>query len=737
MFCPKCGKPTEEGQTLCPECLAAEAPAQEIPVQQAPAQEAPAQEAFELNLTGEEAPKAKKAKKEKKPGKKLFGKIPLGGAIAIGASIVLVITLVLGFWLGGWADVIGEWFNWLKKPAEHKDNVEEKSLTSEESTSDVAVLKRGTTKVYGAFVEALRSGDTATAMSLRVELGDELGNLIASAAGMSGDSEEAAAVAEILKAFKKAELNLNTCGSGELAQDDVGLMVNGYDLAGIRVIMDALNGRIYMGITKPVALQGDYIYVDVDINEAMAQAGATMSPAEVQAALSAAADRLPSEEEFAAMLDAFIMTAIREIDDVERERETLEADGIKQSFTVLTYKIDQSTAADMMVAIMEEAADNDTFRDVLEAVSLLSEGLGGDPIPVDDFLSQLEAMADSYEGVETDDDAGEIVIKTYVDAKGFVQGRSIILDEIVGEEAEITYLTATKGSKQGFCLEVKGEEGTLMELKGTATVKKGLSTGSYKLKVQGQEGLILETKNFDFNNFTGTLRIKLGKAIVESIEASAPVSAFIDLSGAALDLTLGEGSLDVGLYLNNKLLFSVGMTVKAGTESTVTIPDNAISAEDQIAMLQWVEKFNDEELIRSELKKAGLDKILDLLLNANMEVGRPNMEITTSGDASDYKYGTGIIIPGTAAQVGTVTAHPDGTYTIEYSDGTSVTKPSPGITTLDPDEVISYEDILAAAGSSSYEGSVGSVIISPAAPSEESSEVITHDELLAQAEKSN
>ena len=49
-----------------------------------PAQEAPAQEAFELNLTGEEAPKAKKAKKEKKPGKKLFGKIPLGGAIAIG-----------------------------------------------------------------------------------------------------------------------------------------------------------------------------------------------------------------------------------------------------------------------------------------------------------------------------------------------------------------------------------------------------------------------------------------------------------------------------------------------------------------------------------------------------------------------------------------------------------------------------------------------------------------------------
>ena len=195
-------------------------------------------------------------------------------------------------------------------------------------------------------------------------------------------------------------------------------------------------------------------------------------------------------------------------------------------------------------------------------------------------------------------------------------GKDVDLEEAVGEKAEITYVTTASGSKQGFLLEVVGEDGTMATLEGSGTKKSGAVTGTYALEAMGEELLILELQNFNSVTMTGTIKVKPGEMIVQEIEGSVPVSALIDLSKIALELTLGDGSFDLAVTMNDKLLVSAGMTMKAGTASgSITVPGNAVDATDNDAMLAWADKFaNGEEVILNQLEKVGLRDLFEMLI---------------------------------------------------------------------------------------------------------------------------
>jgi len=632
MFCPKCGKPTEDGQLLCPECLAAQAPAPQAPVEQVPVEPAPQytppvqqapqyappvqqapQESFNLNFGGNPAPQSAKAPKVKKL---LFGKLSMGAAIGGGIALIAVITLVIGFVFGGWWGYVSDFFaRTFQKPEAYKNTVESAALTSEESNSEIALVKRSLTSAYGAYIEML-GGNGAVDMSVRAELGTELTKLLENAMASQGNAAATTGVAEVLKALQKAEITLNSKTDGDLSQTDLGVNLNGQALAGARLIYDALSGKLYAGITEPAGLNDQFVYVDLE--ELMMQAGATMPDEETMAVMAALAQQLPSEEEFSAMLDAFILAAMGEITEVEKSNEKLEAGGVSQSFTVLTYDISEQTAMDVVVALMEEASANDTFKKFVEAICNTAAEMGGMEMSADDIIAQISAMADSFEDTGYEPSTETVItIKTYVDKKGDIQGRTFDLEEAVGEKAEITYVTTASGSKQGFLLEVVGEDGTMATLEGSGTKKSGAVTGTYALEAMGEELLILELQNFNSVTMTGTIKVKPGEMIVQEIEGSVPVSALIDLSKIALELTLGDGSFDLAVTMNDKLLVSAGMTLKAGAASgSISVPANAVDANDTAALEAWAKKFEEsgEEVIMNQLEKVGLRDLFEMLI---------------------------------------------------------------------------------------------------------------------------
>ena len=425
-----------------------------------------------MNFGGNPAPQSAKAPKVKKL---LFGKLSMGAAIGGGIALIAVIALVIGFVFGGWWGYVSDFFaRTFQKPEAYKNTVESAALTSEESNSEIALVKRSLTSAYGAYIEML-GGNGNMDMSVRAELGTELTKLLESAMVSQGNGASTTAMAELLKALQKAEISLSSKTDGDLSQADLGINLNGQTLAGIRLIYDVLSGKLYAGITEPAGLNDQYIYVDYD--ELLARSGLSMSSEEMMAASAALAQQLPSEEEFSAMLDAFILAAMGEITEVEKSNEKLEAGGVSQSFTVLTYDISEQTAMDVVVALMEEASTNATFKQILEAVFGYAAELGAEEMSADDIIAQISAMADSFEDTGYEPSTETVItIKTYVDKKGDIQGRTFDLEEAVGEKTEISYVTTASGSKQGFLLEVVGEDGTMATLEGSGTKKSGAVT---------------------------------------------------------------------------------------------------------------------------------------------------------------------------------------------------------------------------------------------------------------------
>ena len=621
MFCPKCGKPVEEGQTLCPECLAAAAPAQEAaaPVQEAPVQapvipvqETPAPEEINLNLSGEESPAPAKKKKP-------IGKIILAVIAALTAG-----ALAYGFiWGGLWYRLVNFFNRTFQDPEEYKNTVESNALTREDSKSDLALAKRGVTQVYGAYVNALNMGDGAAAVSLRMELGNELANLINSAASMD-DSADIEATKEFLDVFRKVEFKVDTNITSNATSAEYDFLLNDEELVGMKMIIDSLNGKIYMGVSDPEDVNSDYVRFDMNemmssMSEDAAIAGipnaSTAIDPQAAATMIELASQLPSEEEFSAMLDAFIMAAIGAIDDVEEERKSMTAGGVTEKFTVLTYTITESTAADMSVAVLEEATTNATFRKFLEAIANVSASATGETISVDETLAEFDNMAETLKSGQTLTGSSEaLVIKTYVDNKGFIRGRTIVLDELVGQSIEITYLSATSGRTQGFNFEVKSGIFTMVQLEGSATKKKDLITGTYEVSTIMQDVAVIELKDFNTETFTGTIQFKPGKYIVDALESSEPAISFLDLSKLMLELKLGENALDAGIYLNNKLLISAGASYTAGESTTVTIPSNAVDGSYAEATEQWSQQI--QSALEDKLDELGLD---DLYENAMAE----------------------------------------------------------------------------------------------------------------------
>lgn len=705
MYCKKCGKPTEEGQRLCPECLAAEVPAPEIvPAEASPDAKIVVSEEplFELNLTGEETPtKGKKAKKEKKPPKMLFGKISLKAAIISGVSLLAVTGIVLAV-IFLWPYITDFFARTFQSPEEYKNTVEENALTREDSNSELVLAKRGVVKVYGAFVEALCNGDGASAIALRGELTDELATLLNTAMTFTGGD---ATTKELVKSLRKLNLDININENGELVLKDFLVHVNGQDLAGVREITDSAGNKRYIAITDNGTPIGDYACYDMD--------------AHYIDSLVIMARQLPSEEDFSAMLDTFLITAIREIKDVEMESASLEAAGVEQSFTVLTYEIDAETFRNISVAVLEEAASNATFRKILNAYSTFIEATTGESYPVDDMIDVLNASAERMANSELSDET--LVIETYVDKKGYIQGRKIILDDFYGGKNRITYLTATGGFKQGFSLTLDNETGTVLQFEGTATLQDDLVEGSYKLEYNQEKILTVKLKKFDPETFTGTIQITPGDAVIESLTEAYPMLSFVDISKAMVEITLGEDSIDVAGYLNNRLLATVGLSIGDGTSGAVSIPSNTFSVSDAKTLAQWQQE--NITFLLDRLEAAGLESLADML----NRVSSPETESNTV--VIDPESGQ-INVGGTS--FGTITVNPDGTYTYTNPDGTSVTTP-----------IIQIPD-----GSSSTESYAGTVTITPSAPSANEGkqivitpinpgETIAYEDLLIQAEKAS
>lgn len=558
MFCHKCGKPVEEGQTICPECAALEA-----------------QDTFELNQ-----PVGKKTKKRN-------WKLPV-----ILSSVVLLLAaaavLVWGFFISG-----------TFLPAQNYMMKVEKKAVSE-SLSSVG-------KVYGTFMSAkpseneLKMGAKA---DMHLLLGEEVIEMIESYAAERGEDADLSFLSDIA-------IDLETAMEGNFTLMNMGIGLNNKSVLTMSMLTNAQDMEMYFGLPE---LSDTFMKIKPEMPDNSGYPGAAVVPTvdyeEILEMVEQMQEVLPSEETFTALLEKYILLVLEQIEDAEKETETVKVGDAEQKLNVITVKLSEKDALKIAKAVLKEAKGDKDLKKILQDIGDYAEEVGSDAIDedlYDSFKAGIENALDSIDDmIEEASNKATLEIKTYVNNQMEIVGRSIKEKE---SGMKVSYITVWQGKKFGFEAELPQD----IEIKGEGTKNKGIISGEYELVVNDEEMLTVEISDYDEKKAeegypTGTLLIKPSEELLDSALGSASPVASLLLDDLAVELKFNtsetKADTSIKLLTGDKLLFGITASME-NKEIAVEEPEKYIVADSKEDAGQWGRTLDMEALFQ-KLEDAGV-----------------------------------------------------------------------------------------------------------------------------------
>ena len=334
MFCMKCGKPLEEGQTLCSDCAAqemaqvpeaapVEQPAEVTELEQtaAPAEASEAEQMPESECDTFELSTADSEPVQKAPKKK-------GGLIAAIVAAVVVVAAAIGIVLnlgsiGGFID------RNFKSPAKYFYDVESAAIAQYS-----AVL----TQAYGAVQETPVTQQNASKTDMRLTLGDDILSLLETALQQEGLSTDA-------QWLRQIKLSYSTNIQEAAMQMVLGLGLGDQDLLSADVIMDSDDGKVYIGIPE---INDTYFYGEVTSGAPTFDAGAAFTQG--TELVEGFVQSLPDKKEWNDMINTYAGIVLSGIKNVEKTEEVVTVGGASQKMVVLTATVTAAEVADMAFA---------------------------------------------------------------------------------------------------------------------------------------------------------------------------------------------------------------------------------------------------------------------------------------------------------------------------------------------------------------------------------------------------
>lgn len=612
MFCTNCGKNLEEGGAFCPNCGAAvaqtpqtsESPVEEASVQvtepvaevQAPAEEKPVAEAqpeaaeepvaqaSAAEEAGGEAPAEEVAFESPAqpdvPKDSIFKKIGRGlykarWLLGVGVPVLAVAAFVFFNW------------NWLSgmavktfgTPAEYFAYAENASL--KDSVADFSTL-------YGNLAGSMQS---AQGGGMRGEVTMTVGAYLRTMLASSGmDMSWLDEVSVGMEAVADKD------GNGEYSVD---LAISDEEIVRLHIVADEEGQAVYVGLP---GLHSDYVKLDLSAMEVDEE---TMAQLEVyMGALQEAMQAIPSEEAMNDLLNRYLDIIISNIDNAEQKSTELTVKGVTQSVTEVVVELDTRTVAKILKAVLVEARNDQTIKDVLVAVSDLAVMEGGQDVDVvamyekaiDDLLAQYQDIPDEANTVLC-------VLHDYIDGSHSVVGRKIV----VGEEAVFYYASVEDGGDMALTVEVNGEP----VFAGKGTKSGDAVTGTFEIIDNGNSVFSFDVKDLDLSRLAdgyaeGQIRFTL------PVEGAAMRSSSTVLQ-LSFDIEPDQVVYTVAMYMGASELISIRAEMEEIDGRTVTIPSQSVTVSDEQGLTQWANGLDSEELLK-RLKDAGLEELINQLM---------------------------------------------------------------------------------------------------------------------------
>ena len=590
MFCKNCGKEFPEGAKFCDACgtkleennVAVEEAAVEnvketevTPVEEAPVAEAPVAEA-----PVEEAPVAEAPKKKKK-----LGKVIISAAVIVavlGATVFASFPYVKNF--------VEKTFS---SPEKYYQNVEERSVNEIGSAiADVFDEIKKSGKNAEENLNAINNGKATKSefdgkkisADLSLTLGDSIIELLNAESNMD------------LDVFRKIGIGFDMSEKDGLAALGAKLSLSDGKIISANVTATE-DAEIYAELPElsDTAMKMDILrLLGFDSLEDIYSLPEYKNTFEKSFAL---INALPDGETAEKIISRYAEVILAEIDNVDKYSEKVSVGEIKVNATCLEAEIDEKTLASIVLAAIREFEDDDELHDIVDAfMAATGESEKGEfkkylkDAPLYD--NAKDVMDDAFEGF------GEIVIKTYVNAKGEVLGH-----EIEYQDSTISAFYVTKGKKTAFELDVEAE-GSSVTILGEGTLKNGIFNGEATLEAMSIDVAKIEIVDFDTENaFNGTLILHPSKTIASMLSEyeTDDVSSLLGISIDSLGIDLSKLSLEVAMENSeDKGSFSIDFKsdknsiVKIETKCNVTdaekikLPEKSIEVADEIGLMSWI-----------------------------------------------------------------------------------------------------------------------------------------------------
>lgn len=619
MFCVNCGKPIEDGKTMCEACAAAQSmpynPAEE-PAYQPPYQPSyeppyqpvaePQQPTFELN-NPVEPPKKGKKPKAPKTGKRF----PVGLVVAATAVVGIAAAAVFCW------DTISSFFvRSFGSPEDYMTHVEEK--VAEENINSF-------TSAYGQMLNAMGGGEmehTGVKGEMHLTFGEDLLDLIELGMTASGTDMDLGWLSDI-------KMTVSSSIDGDLAEAEMGIGLGKTTIATINMILDMENGDCYMTVPE---LTGTYLALSME------DAGLDMSQFEdYQEMMSDFVKMMPSEKKMNEILIKYWAIVLANVEDVEKSTETVEVDGLEQKLNVITFTVTDENLIDIAIAILEDIQDDEELLECAIGIyEKMYPGYGyleyneetGEYEEVfveadheEIIMEALDSALESLEEVKDELDGDvSINVTTYIDNSDKIMGRTIEV-ETPDDSYEAYYITVWE--KNEFAFEANIAD--MIEITGSGSREKKLLSGEYEISVDGEHMLTLEVEDYDEKAaeegyINGTFTLVPSDDVMEKIideMGATGMGAYLDFAKLALEVKLANTATSNDIALNIKMggstMFGISLYAEYVEGDSIKVPSKTVDMNDQEALMEWVMDMDFEQLI-SNLEDAGVsDMIVDAL----------------------------------------------------------------------------------------------------------------------------
>lgn len=389
MFCEKCGRPTEEGQTLCTECATEQTPKQEA-------------SAFTVNTNPEEPPKKKG----------LLGWI-IGG-VALVAAIVAAI-----FIFGGEPET----------PAEPK------------TLSENVVEAAGA--AYGSLLESLQAPAGATKHTVTITAGEELTGLLETLLASQDMQVE-------LSWLKSITLQVTGGQAENAAGADLGIGLNGKNLLTLKAFLDLAEKELYATIPELNEAALKLTLNEEDLGIDTSELGGLVNvPQEMAASL---VKDLPDQAAFEAALKSYITLILDTVKEGQKEQKSIAVGEASQQVTATTWQLSEQDVLNTVIAVLEKAKTDETVKQFITAfcnyannyASSLTEeaGVSVEALKPDTILAQIPELIEDLKAVEAEDT--KITIVLYTDEQNTLRG---MLFKDTEDKTVLDYRRVTAGDK--------------------------------------------------------------------------------------------------------------------------------------------------------------------------------------------------------------------------------------------------------------------------------------------------